>query len=50
MICEQNITRLLLELGSVFVFIGRQKEISIVGSGWLFEVVFYTGDESEYVT
>ena len=38
---EQNITRFLLELGSGFAFIGRQKEISVAGKTRKIDMLFY---------
>ena len=38
---EQNITRFLLELGSGFAFIGRQKEIIIAGKTRKIDMLFY---------
>lgn len=38
---EQNITRFLLELGSGFAFIGRQKEIIVAGKTRKIDMLFY---------
>ena len=38
---EQNITRFLLELGSGFAFIGRQKEIIVTGKTRKIDMLFY---------
>lgn len=38
---EQNITRFLLELGSGFAFIGRQKEIIVAGQTRKIDMLFY---------
>jgi predicted nuclease of restriction endonuclease-like (RecB) superfamily len=38
---EQNITRFLLELGSGFAFIGRQKEIIVAGKTRKMDMLFY---------
>ena len=38
---EQNITRFLLELGSGFAFIGRQKEIIVAGKTRKIDMIFY---------
>jgi predicted nuclease of restriction endonuclease-like (RecB) superfamily len=38
---EQNITRFLLELGSGFAFVGRQKEIIIAGKTRKIDMLFY---------
>ena len=38
---EQNITRFLLELGSGFAFIGRQKEIVVAGKTRKIDMLFY---------
>jgi len=38
---EQNITRFLLELGSGFAFVGRQKEIIVAGKTRKIDMLFY---------
>jgi len=38
---EQNITRFLLELGTGFVFVGRQKEIIVSGKTRRIDMLFY---------
>lgn len=38
---EQNITRFLLELGSGFAFIGRQKELIVAGKTRKIDMLFY---------
>ena len=38
---EQNITRFLLEPGSGFAFIGRQKEIIVAGKTRKIDMLFY---------
>lgn len=38
---EQNITRFLLELGTGFAFIGRQKEIVVAGKTRKIDLLFY---------
>lgn len=38
---EQNITRFLLELGSGFAFIGRQKEVIVAGKTRKIDMLFY---------
>ena len=38
---EQNITRFLLELGTGFAFIGRQKEIVVAGKTRRIDMLFY---------
>lgn len=38
---EQNITRFLLELGTGFAFIGRQKEIVVSGKTRKIDMLFY---------
>ena len=38
---EQNITRFLLELGTGFAFIGRQKEIVVAGKPRRIDMLFY---------
>lgn len=40
-VLEQNITRFLLELGSGFAFIGRQKEIIVAGKTRKIDMLFY---------
>ena len=41
MALEQNITRFLLELGTGFAFVGRQKEIIVSGKSRKIDMLFY---------
>lgn len=38
---EQNITRFLLELGTGFAFVGRQKELVVNGRSRRIDMLFY---------